>query len=87
MSDQYQPDVRRESTRSFHDSLDKLQKTLLSETEASTSPTNLANSPQNKYSSQSSAPQKLTLRDFEDAVADIEQFFQSQQSKGTGSEE
>ena len=84
MSAQDRPEIRRESTDSFFDSLDKLRKTLLSETETSSSVSDFQS---NHDASRLGHSPKFTLSDLEEAAADIEQFLQSQQSNPNRSEE
>jgi hypothetical protein len=81
MEDDDQKDSRRASAQSFFDSLDELFDYI----EASSSPVAESQSAavESKPSSQpqKARPAKINLSDFEDAIADLEQFIQKKHQK------
>ena len=86
MTDDYdQKDLRRASAQSFFQSLDELFDYIESNSSQAAEPQ--SRSPQAKSSSQSSSPPKkarpakINLSDFEDAIADLEQFLQNKHQK------
>jgi hypothetical protein len=86
MTDDYdQKDLRRASAQSFFQSLDELFDYIESNSSQAVEPQ--SRSPQAKSSSQSSSPPKkarpakINLSDFEDAIADLEQFLQNKHQK------
>jgi len=87
MEDDDQKDSRRASAQSFFESLDELFDSI----EASSSPA--AESPSVAVGAPSSSPPKkarpgeINLSDFEDAIADLEQFIQKKHSKRPESKE
>jgi len=87
IEDDDQKDSRRASAQSFFESLDELFDSI----EAKSSPT--AESPSAAVESKSSIPPKkakpakINLSDFEDAIADLEQFIQKKHSKRPESNE
>ena len=81
MTDDYQKDLRRASAQSFFQSLDE----LFDHIESNSSP---AAEPQSRYPQAKSSsppkqarPAKINLSDFEDAIADLEQFLQNKRQK------
>ena len=88
IEDDDQKDSRRASAQSFFESLDELFDSI----EAKSSPT--AESPSVAVEPKSSIPPKtwaqpakINLSDFEDAIADLEQFIQKKHSKRPESNE
>ena len=88
IKDDDQKDSRRASAQSFFESLDELFDSI----EAKSSPT--AESPSAAVEPKSSIPPKtwaqpakINLSDFEDAIADLEQFIQKKHSKRPESNE
>ncbi|MBW3586922.1 MAG: hypothetical protein KY448_14090 [Cyanobacteria bacterium 0813] len=85
MTDDDQKDLRRASAQSFFESLDELFDSIESNTSQPAPPKSPP--PQAKSSSQSSSPlkkarpAKINLSDFEDAIADLEQFIQNKHQK------
>ncbi|MEG4217314.1 hypothetical protein QUA27_17740 [Microcoleus sp. Pol14C6] len=83
--DDDQKDLRRASAQSFFESLDELFDSIESNTSQAAQPQSPPH--QAKSSSQSSSqpkktrPAKINLSDFEDAIADLEQFIQSKHQK------
>ncbi|MEG4501717.1 MULTISPECIES: hypothetical protein [unclassified Microcoleus] len=83
--DDDQKDLRRASAQSFFESLDELFDSIESNSTQAAGPQSPP--PQPKSASQSSSPPKKTspakinLSDFEDAIADLEQFIQSKHQK------
>ena len=83
--DDYQKDLRRASAQSFFESLDELFDSIESNSSQAAQP--ISPPPQAKSASQSSSPPKKTrpakinLSDFEDAIADLEQYIQSKHQK------
>ncbi len=83
--DDDQKNLRRASAQSFFQSLDELFDHIESNSSQATDPQ--SRSPQAKSSSQSSSPPKkarpakINLSDFEDAIADLEQFLQNKHQK------
>ncbi|NQE36893.1 hypothetical protein [Microcoleus asticus] len=83
--DDDQKDLRRASAQSFFESLDELFDSIESNSSQAAQPKSPP--PQAKSSSQSSSPPKKTrpakinLSDFEDAIADLEQFIQKKHQK------
>ncbi|MEG3841478.1 hypothetical protein [Microcoleus sp. herbarium14] len=78
-------DSRRASAQSFFESLDELFDYI--ESNSNQAAQSQSGPPQAKSSSQSSSlpkkakPAKINLSDFEDAIADLEQFIQKKHSK------
>jgi hypothetical protein len=83
--DDDQKNLRRASAQSFFQSLDELFDHIESNSSQAVEPQ--SRSPQAKSSSQSSSPPKkarpakINLSDFEDAIADLEQFLQNKHQK------
>ena len=83
--DDDQKNLRRASAQSFFQSLDELFDYIESSSSQAAEPQ--SRPPQAKPSSQSSSPPKkarpakINLSDFEDAIADLEQFIQSKRQK------
>ena len=83
--DNDQKNLRRASAQSFFQSLDELFDYIESNSSPAAEPH--SRYPQAKPSSQSSSPPKqarpaqINLADFEDAIADLEQFIQSKRQK------
>jgi hypothetical protein len=83
--DDDQKNLRRASAQSFFQSLDELFDHIESNSSQAADPQ--SRSPQAKSSSQSSSPPKkarpakINLSDFEDAIADLEQFLQNKHQK------
>jgi hypothetical protein len=83
--DDDQKNLRRASAQSFFQSLDELFDSIESNSSQAVEPQ--SRSPQAKSSSQSSSPPKkarpakINLSDFEDAIADLEQFLQNKHQK------
>jgi hypothetical protein len=83
--DDDQKNLRRASAQSFFQSLDELFDYIESNSSPAAEPQ--SRPPQAKPSSQSSSPPKqprpakINLSDFEDAIADLEQFIQSKRQK------
>ena len=84
MTDDDQKDLRRASAQSFFESLDEL---FDIESNSSQPAQPKSPPPQAKSSSRSSSPPKkarpakINLSDFEDAIADLEQFIQNKHQK------
>ncbi|MDP8935658.1 MAG: hypothetical protein M3N42_16350 [Cyanobacteriota bacterium] len=85
MTDDDQKDLRRASAQSFFESLDELFDSIESNSTQAAQPKSPPR--QAKPSSQSSSPPKkarpakINLSDFEDAIADLEQFIQNKHQK------
>jgi hypothetical protein len=85
MTDDDQKDLRRASAQSFFESLDELFDSIESNSTQAAQPKSPP--PPAKSASQSSSlpkktrPAKINLSDFEDAIADLEQFIQSKHQK------
>jgi len=83
--DDDQKDLRRASAQSFFESLDELFDSIESNSSQAAGPQ--SSPPQPKSASQSSSPPqkarpaKINLSDFEDAIADLEQFLQNKHQK------
>ncbi len=83
--DDDQKDLRRASAQSFFESLDELFDSIESSSSQPAPPKSPP--PPAKSSSQSSSPPKkarpakINLSDFEDAIADLEQFIQNKHQK------
>ena len=80
MTDDDQKDLRRASAQSFFESLDEL---FDIESNSSQAAQPKSPPPQAKSSSppKKTRPAKINLSDFEDAIADLEQFIQNKHSK------
>ena len=87
MEDDDQKDSRRASAQSFFESLDELFDSI----EASSSPVaesqSVAVEPKSWSPPKKARPAKINLSDFEDAIADLEQFIQKKHSKRPESNE
>lgn len=85
IDDDDQKNLRRASAQSFFQSLDELFDYIESNSSQAVEPQ--SRSPQAMSSSQSSSPPKkarpakINLSDFEDAIADLEQFLQNKHQK------
>lgn len=81
MTDDDQKDLRRASAQSFFESLDELFDSIESNTSQPAQPKSPP--PQAKSSSppKKARPAKINLSDFEDAIADLEQFIQNKHQK------
>ena len=81
MTDDDQKDLRRASAQSFFESLDELFDSIESNSSQPAPPKSPP--PQAKSSSlpKKTRPAKINLSDFEDAIADLEQFIQSKHQK------
>ena len=79
--DDDQKDLRRASAQSFFESLDELFDSIESNSSQPAPPKSPP--PQAKSSSppKKARPAKINLSDFEDAIADLEQFIQSKHQK------
>ena len=79
--DDDQKDLRRASAQSFFESLDELFDSIESNSTQAAQPKSPP--PQAKSSSppKKARPAKINLSDFEDAIADLEQFIQNKHSK------
>ncbi len=87
MEDDDQKDSRRTSAQSFFESLDELFDSI--ETSSSSAAESLSASVEPKPSSppKKTRPAKINLSDFEDAIADLEQFIQKKREKRPESKE
>lgn len=87
IEDDDQKDSRRASAQSFFESLDELFDSI----EAKSSPTaeslSAAVEPKSSIPPKKAKPAKINLSDFEDAIADLEQFIQKKHSKRPESNE
>ncbi|MFM9266009.1 hypothetical protein [Tychonema sp. BBK16] len=80
MEDDDQKDSRRASAQSFFESLDELFDYIEASSPAAESPSATVESKPSSPSKKA-RPAKINLSDFEDAIADLEQFIQKKNQK------
>jgi len=81
MEDDDQKDSRRTSAQSFFESLDELFDSMEASSSPAAQPQSPAVDPKPSSPPKKARPAKINLSDFEDAIADLEQFIQKKHSK------
>ncbi|HIK19072.1 MAG TPA: hypothetical protein IGS53_27830 [Leptolyngbyaceae cyanobacterium M33_DOE_097] len=77
-------ELRQAATKAFQESLDQLQETLeAEETNRQTTRATATNQPAKPVKPPQKASAGFDMKSFEQAVADIDQFFERQQSRST----
>jgi len=87
MEDDDQKDSRRASAQSFFESLDELFDYIEASSSQPAQPKSPPPQPLPSSPPQKARPAKINLSDFEDAIADLEQFIQNKQRKRPESKE
>ena len=80
-------DSRRASAQAFFESLDELFDYIEASSSQPAQPKSLPPQPLPSSPPQKAKPAKINLSDFEDAIADLEQFIQSKKQKRQESQE
>lgn len=81
MTDDDQKDLRRASAQSFFESLDELFDSIESNTSQPAQPKSPPPQAKSSSAAKKARPAKINLSDFEDAIADLEQFIQNKHQK------
>ncbi len=81
MEDDDQKDSRRASAQSFFDSLDELFDSIEANSNEAAQPQSPIVEPKSSSQPKKARPAKINLSDFEDAIADLEQFIQKKHQK------
>ena len=79
--DDDQKDLRRASAQSFFESLDELFDSIESNSSQAAQPKSPPPPAKSSSPPKKTRPAKINLSDFEDAIADLEQFIQSKHQK------
>ncbi|MEG4009712.1 hypothetical protein QUA41_27880 [Microcoleus sp. Pol11C1] len=79
--DDDQKDLRRASAQSFFESLDELFDSIESNSSQAAQPQSPPHQAKSSSQPKKTRPAKINLSDFEDAIADLEQFIQSKHQK------
>jgi hypothetical protein len=81
MTDDDQKDLRRASAQAFFESLDELFDSMENRSQAAQAKSPPPRAKPSNPPPQKAIPAKINLSDFEDAIADLEQFIQHKQRK------
>ncbi len=81
MEDDNQKDSRRASAQSFFESLDELFDSIEASSNEAAQPQSPTVAPKSSSQPKKARPAKINLSDFEDAIADLEQFIQKKHQK------
>lgn len=81
MEDDDQKDSRRASAQSFFESLDELFDYIEASSNEPAQPQSPTVAPKSSSQPKKARPAKINLSDFEDAIADLEQFIQKKHQK------
>ena len=81
MEDDDQKDSRRASAQSFFESLDELFDSIEASSNEAAQPQSPTVAPKSSSQPKKARPAKINLSDFEDAIADLEQFIQKKHQK------
>ncbi len=81
IEDDDQKDSRRASAQSFFESLDELFDFIEASSNEPAQPQSPKVAPKSSSQPKKARPAKINLSDFEDAIADLEQFIQKKHSK------
>ncbi|XZN98754.1 MAG: hypothetical protein ACM65K_10985 [Microcoleus sp.] len=87
MEDYDQKDSRRASAQSFFESLDELFDYIEASSSPAVEPQSPAVAPKSSSPPKQPKPAKINLSDFEDAIADLEQFIQNKRRSRPESKE
>lgn len=81
IEDDDQKDSRRASAQSFFESLDELFDSIEASSNEPAQPQSPTVAPKSSSQPKKARPAKINLSDFEDAIADLEQFIQKKHQK------
>lgn len=81
IEDDDQKDSRRASAQSFFESLDELFDSIEASSNEAAQPQSPTVAPKSSSQPKKARPAKINLSDFEDAIADLEQFIQKKHQK------